>query len=201
MQDEPPPIGELLARAREGDQAAWNAIVDRYASIIWATCRRYRLSDADAVDVGQSVWLYLVNRLDSIRDPAALPGWLATTTTRECWRVLRKTRKGPRLEQLMYTDDIPDDRIAAAEEVVILAEQDDVLREACSRLAPSYQRLMNLLMADPEMPYAEISKRLGIAVGSIGPIRRRCLDKLRDDPAVARLAATDLESGHLAGRP
>lgn len=201
MQDEPPPIAELLARAREGDQAAWNAIVDRYASIIWATCRRYRLSDADAEDVGQSVWLYLVNRLDSIRDPAALPGWLATTTTRECWRVLRKTRKQPRLEPLTYTDDIPDDRIAAAEEVVIRAEQDDVLREAFSRLAPSYQRLMNLLMADPQMPYAEISKRLGIAVGSIGPIRRRCLDKLRDDPAVARLAATDLESGHLAGRP
>jgi RNA polymerase sigma factor (sigma-70 family) len=200
MHDEPSPVAELLARARDGDQQAWNAIVKRYASIIWATCRRYRLSDADAEDVSQAVWLYLVSQLGSIRDPSALPGWLATTTARECCRVLRKICKEPRLEQLLDAEDIPDDKIAAAEDAVITAERDDVLHEAFSRLSPSCQRLLTLLMAYPEMPYAEISQRLGIAVGSIGPIRRRCLDRLRDDPAIARLAVADRASGQPAGR-
>lgn len=200
MNDEPLPITELLARARDGDQQAWNAIVERYASIIWAACRRYRLSDADAEDVSQAVWLSLVNQLGKIRDPAALPGWLATAAARECGRVLRKNCKQSRLEQPPFADDIPDDRIVMAEDAMIQAERDDVLREAFSRLSPSRQRLMSLLMAYPEMPYAEIGKRLGIAVGSIGPTRRRCLDRLRDDPAIVGLAAADRASGQLAGR-
>jgi RNA polymerase sigma factor (sigma-70 family) len=78
-----------VTHARNGNQQAWDALVERYAPLIWSICRRYRLCGADANDVGESVWLYLVDQLDRIRDPAALPGWLATTTRRECGRVLR----------------------------------------------------------------------------------------------------------------
>ena len=79
-----PPITELVTRARRGDKQAWDEIVERYAPLIWSICRQYRLGDADAEDVGQMVWLHLVDHLDDLRDPAALPGWLVTTTRRQC---------------------------------------------------------------------------------------------------------------------
>ena len=93
MRDDPH-VTDLVTRARKGDQQAWDALVERYAPLIWSICRRYRLSDADAEDVGQSVWLQFVSHLGAIRDPAALPGWLTTTTKRECSRVVRAAR-GP----------------------------------------------------------------------------------------------------------
>jgi len=71
-------------RARNDERQAWDALVERYAPLIWSICRRHRLDAADAQDAAQSVWLKLVDQLDEIRDPAALPGWLATTTRREC---------------------------------------------------------------------------------------------------------------------
>jgi hypothetical protein len=85
------PVAILVMRARNGDEHAWEALVERYAPLVWSLCRRYRLDGADASDVGQNVWLRLVNQLGKIRDPAALPGWLATTTRRECQRVLDRT--------------------------------------------------------------------------------------------------------------
>jgi len=80
---------DLVLRARSGDQSAWNELVERFSPLLWSVCRRYRLSETDANDVGQSVWLRLVEHLPAIREPSALPGWLATTTARECLRVLR----------------------------------------------------------------------------------------------------------------
>ncbi|MGZ6392470.1 MAG: RNA polymerase sigma factor, partial [Ktedonobacterales bacterium] len=81
-------VADLIVRARNGDEGAWGALVERYASLIWSICRKYRLSDTDAEDVAQGVWLQLVDQLDRIRDPAALPGWLATTTRRKCARLV-----------------------------------------------------------------------------------------------------------------
>ncbi len=90
-----PPVTALVTRAANGDQLAWDALVERYAPLIWSICRRHRLDDADADDVGQSVWLHLVNHLSNLRDPAALPGWLATTARRECGRVRAGHRDHP----------------------------------------------------------------------------------------------------------
>jgi len=88
-------VAALVMRARNGDELAWDALVERYAPLIWSLCRQYRLDGADACDVGQNVWLRLVDQLGAIRDPAALPGWLATTTGRECQRALGRTRAPP----------------------------------------------------------------------------------------------------------
>ncbi len=188
----------LVTRARNGDQRAWDALVERYAPLIWSICRRHRLGGAEADDVGQSVWLHLVDQLDRIRDPAALPGWLATTTRRECVRVLRAIR-GPRAAwQVPDAGNIPDHQAQTAEQELLAAERHAALREAFTHLPPGDQQLITLLIEDPPVPYAQISARLGIPVGSIGPNRRRCLDKLRRHPALAAL--TDTETDTAAGQ-
>jgi RNA polymerase sigma factor (sigma-70 family) len=179
-------VAELVTRARDGDRQAWDTLVDRYAPLIWAICGRYRLDRADAEDVGQSVWLRLHEQLEKIRDRAALAGWLATTAQRECIRVLR-TRPPQPAGYVPDAGDVPDDQSGTAEQELLAAERDAALREALARLPAYCQRLIALLCADPPVPYAEISARLGIAVGSIGPCRGRCLEKLRRDPAIAAL--------------
>src|SRR4249919_2027694 len=87
-----PLVPDLVIRARTGDKQAWDTLVERYAPLIWSICGRHQLG-ADAEDISQSVWLRLVGQLDKIREPAALPGWLATTTRRECLRLLGAARR------------------------------------------------------------------------------------------------------------
>jgi RNA polymerase sigma factor (sigma-70 family) len=189
------PVARLVAQARDGDKDAWDAIVARYAPLIWSICRRYQLDRADADDVGQSVWLRLVDQLAVIREPAALPGWIATTTRRECTRVVTATRRREALGSGLDAEDIPDEHPDAAETGVLLAERNAALRDAFDALPPRCQRLLALLIADPPVPYADISAELGIAVGSIGPNRARCLERVRRHPAVAALISTEPVDG------
>ncbi len=191
MRDDPS-VAALVARARNGDKQAWDEIVNRYAPLVWSICRRHRLSALDTDDVGQSVWLRLVEQLNALREPAALPGWLATTTRRECIRVLRAANKQEaRGGNPPDLDTIPDEQTVTAEQEVLLAERDAALREAFGALPPKCRRLISMLIEDPPVPYAEISARLGIAVGSIGPNRRRCLNKLRSYPQLAALISAE----------
>jgi len=190
MRDDPLVIG-LVIRARNGDQQAWDALVERYAPLVWSICRRYQLSHADAKDVSQNVWLRLVDQLGSLRDPAAIPGWLATTTQRECIRAVRAANN-PRLAALApEVEDIPDVATGMAEQELLIAERDAALREAFSDLPPCCQQLIALLIEDPPVPYAQISAKLGIPVGTIGPSRGRCLNRLRRHPAIAALMDTE----------
>ena len=182
-----PTVSDLVARARSGDKGAWDALVERYSTLIWSICRRHRLGRADADDVSQSVWLRLLDQLDRVRDPAALPGWLATTARRECLRVLSAAHGS---HAAMYARDIeslPDERAGLADQGLLAAERQAALREAFAQLPPNGQQLISLLIADPPLPYADISARLGIPVGSIGPNRSRYLDKMRRHPSVAAL--------------
>ncbi len=178
---------DLVALARQGDVRAWDALVERYAPLIGSICRKYRLGHADADDVSQSVWLHLVDQLDKIREPAALAGWLATTTRRECGHLVR-TAHGP--HAVLYAldaENLPDEQADAAEQEILAAERHAALRAAITSLPPDCQRLVAELTADPPAPYAEISARLAIPVGSIGPTRSRCLDRMRRYPAIAAL--------------
>ena len=168
-------------------------LVERYAPLIWSICRRHQLG-ADAEDISQSVWTQLLDHLDKIRNPAALPGWLATTTRRECLRLLSAAR-GPLADGYVAdAEAVPDDRARTAEEELLVAERHAALREAFRDLPPCDQQLILLLIEDPPVPYAEISARLGIPVGSIGPNRRRCLDKLRHHPAIAALIGAEAQT-------
>jgi RNA polymerase sigma factor (sigma-70 family) len=194
-----PPVTDLVMRARNGDQQAWDALVERYAPLIWSICRRYRLGNADAEDVNQSVWLTLVDQLAALREPAALPGWLATTTQRECGRVLRAARKPQTGWYVLDAEDISDEQAVTAEEELLQAERQAALREAFTYLSPSCQQLIAMLIQDPPVPYVQISAELGIPVGSIGPTRRRCLARLRRHPAIAALI--DAETGRTPSGP
>ena len=186
-----PIVADLVTRASNGENQAWDALVERYAPLIWSICRRYRLGGADAEDVAQAVWLKLVDHLGHLRNPAALPGWLATTARRECGRVLRVAGTSHAWERVVAVENIPDTQTATAEQELLAAERHAALREAFTRLPASCQRLLALLVEDPPLPYAEIGARLGIPAGSIGPNRSRCLERLRRDPVIAALINAD----------
>ena len=165
----------LVAKAAGSDQDAWDELVERYAPMVWSICSRYRLSRPDIEDVGQSVWLRLVEQIGNLREPAALPGWLSTTTQRECLRVLRRRdRLVPLPEELPPgTDD------AMIEQEIMEAERNAALRAALAELPPHCRQLLSMLISDPPHPYAQISTLLQIRIGSIGPQRARCLERLR----------------------
>lgn len=186
MRDDPTVVA-LVRRARAGDREAWDEIVDRYAPLVWSICRRFRLDRLTTADVGQSVWLRLVEQLPALRDPAALPGWLATTTRRECLRVLQTARRQAQAERPIGDGTEADDSLAAVEQELLVSELHVALRQGFAQLPPRCQRLLALLIQDPPASYAEISARLGLPIGSIGPNRARCLDKLRKHPALQAL--------------
>jgi RNA polymerase sigma factor (sigma-70 family) len=192
-------VADLVARARKGERQAWDTLVERYASLIWSICRRFRLTDADADDVCQNVWMLLVDHLDTLQCAAALPGWLSTTTRRECLRVLR-TARVPQQGSWVDAEVMSDPLDEPAEYGLLQAERHAALHEAFGHLSAFGQQLMGLLIQDPPLPYAEISTRLGIPVGSIGPNRSRCLDQMRRHPAIAALINADRSADHWADR-
>ncbi|MDQ5827924.1 MAG: sigma-70 family RNA polymerase sigma factor [Chloroflexota bacterium] len=185
-------VGLLVARAADGDEAAWNALVDRFGALVWATARAHRLSGADAADVFQTTWMRLVENLDRIEDPARLGGWLATTARRESLRVIR--RAACLIPQSDDPPDLPDDTCHPAERLI--SEQDAVaLQAALERLGPRDRALLRMLAAEPAPSYAEISAALGIAIGSIGPLRARALTRLRRQAMRVGLTAGCERSG------
>jgi RNA polymerase sigma factor (sigma-70 family) len=193
-------VTDLVARAGNGEKQAWDALVERYSPLIWSICRRHRLGDADAHAVGQSIWGQLVRQLDKIQDPGTLAGWLATAAWRECGDV-RFATGGPQIAgEIADAGRQPSHQITMAEQERLMAERHASLREAFSRLSPCCQRLLTLLVDEPPMPDTEISARLGVPAGSIGPTRSRCLEKLRRDPAIAALTSVGTAPCEVPGR-
>ena len=125
-------------------------------------------------------------------------GWLATTTRRECARLLRAAHRPQAAALAPDADNIGDDQAQNAEQELLAAERHAALREAFTSLPPRYQQLITLLVHDPPMPCSQISATLGVPVGSIGPLRSRCLHQLRSHPAIAALI--NAETAATAGR-
>lgn len=172
-----PAAAVLLAAAAQGDQRAWDAIVDRYGGLVWAVARSHRLDRADAGDVAQTVWLRLVENLGRIRDPDRLAGWLATTARHECLRLLRRSgREAPHSSESPDEATPPED---SPEWQVLASERRRVVAAAVAGLTPRCRDLLRILSASPDLSYAEVSAALGMPVGSIGPTRARCLEHLR----------------------
>ena len=171
-------VGELLHAAAKGDQLAWDRIVGRYTGYLWAVTRSFRLDTAQAADVVQTTWLRLVEHLDDIAEPEHLGAWLGTTTRRECLRLLRRERR----EHLVDTDamnDLVDPVAAPVDASLLLAEQAATLEAAFAQLGQRCQQLLRLSMLVRALSYEEMSAALDMPIGSIGPTRGRCLQRLR----------------------
>ncbi|MFV0259498.1 MAG: RNA polymerase sigma factor [Acidimicrobiales bacterium] len=176
-------LASLVARARDGDERAWNQLVAQYSRLVWHVIRGFRLSDATTEDVSQTTWLRLAEHLDRIREPERLGGWLAMTARNECLRVIKTSgREQPRAEDDLDLTDTTDPFALVDNE-----DRQVVLWRAFTSLADRCQQLLRLLIAEPPLSYARISALLDMPVGSIGPTRARCLDKLRAARGIAEI--------------
>jgi RNA polymerase sigma factor (sigma-70 family) len=203
MRDDPTVV-DLVLRARKGDNSAWDEIVERYAPLIWSICRRYQLIGPEAEDVGQTVWLRVVEHLAVINEPAALPGWIATTTRRVCLGVVRAKQQRDGLVTAAGSDPTTTRPAISVDEPLLVAERNAVVRAAFAQLSPGCQQLLSLLAHDPPLTYAEISARLGAPIGGLGPRRARCLERLRRCPPLAALieaSTRTMEGGEGNARP
>lgn len=206
----------LLERCRAGDAAAWDVLVARYRRLVWSVILEARLSPEASEDAFQQVFAALVEHIDGIRDAGALPHWLITTAKRSTWRIAAKSRRERELGTAGRGEggdrdpaergdprdpaSAPDDRVDPAE-LTRLTERQTV-RDALERLGGKCRDLLEALFSAPGEPnYTGIAERLGIRVGSIGPTRARCLEKLgvilgrlgfgEGKPAAARTGSDD----------
>jgi RNA polymerase sigma factor (sigma-70 family) len=176
---ETPDVADLVRRAVDGDRAAWERLIDQYSRLIWSITVEFKLVESDAADVVQTTWLRLLEHIDRIQYPDRVGSWLAATARNECLRSLAARKR-----VVLGHDDEFEHAAGFAhapeiDERLIADERAQVVRDALSRLPRRWQRLLEMLMADPPVPYTEISDQLGLPVGSIGPTRGRCLDRLR----------------------
>jgi len=174
-------VTSLASAAAAGDQRAWEQLVEEFSGLVWAVTRAHRLSRSDAADVAQTTWLRLVEHIGRVQDPGRLGAWLATTARRECLRLVRTAaRTVPADHEVLERE--PSDTTVDAD--VLLAERDTALWQAFDRLPARDQGLLRLLVADPTPSYDEIGAALGMPIGSIGPTRARCLERLHREAAV-----------------
>jgi RNA polymerase sigma factor (sigma-70 family) len=191
-----PSTADLVAAAARGDEAAWAEIVTRYTPLVLSVIAPFRLGRADAADVNQTVWLRLVENLGRLREPAALAGWIATATRREALRVLRAGLRTRPYDPLDPTPtEAPPSQEPAPDDSLLRAERRQALRDGFAQLPPRCQHLLAMLVSDPPLTYQEISVKMGVPPGSIGPTRVRCLHKLRTCPALVTFFGTDDERG------
>jgi RNA polymerase sigma factor (sigma-70 family) len=191
-------VEQLVQAARERDSSAWAAIIQRYAELIRHVAGRYRLSTADVEDVSQLVWLKLFDHLDRIREPRALPGWIATTTANACLGMAKTQARAIPTDPVALTErNVAMSPLSAASEpkepTAVLQRQEDwlFLRKGLDELPTEQRDLLILLMADPPLTYKQISQQLGRPIGSIGPTRARILEKLRNTDAMRAMAVID----------
>jgi RNA polymerase sigma factor (sigma-70 family) len=169
----------LVKECLKGSQEAWSALVDKYQNLIYSIPIKYGLSRDDANDIFQQVCLHLLSALPTLREPKSLAAWLIKVTSHGCfhWSAQERRMKpvglAPEEADFAMVQKMPDSLLREV-------EQEQILREALAQIAPRCQELMRLLFFEtPAVPYEEVAKKLGIAKGSIGFIRMRCLERLR----------------------
>jgi RNA polymerase sigma factor (sigma-70 family) len=172
-------VADLVRRAAGGDRGAWERLVDKFSRLLWAMTRDFKLPESDAADVVQATWLRLLEHIDRIEYPERIGSWLATTARHECLRHLAAGKR------VMLVEDDHDAFSGVSshqpdvDERLLAEERAQAVRAALSTLPSRSRQLLELLMADPPVSYTEISDQLGVPIGSIGPTRGRCLERLR----------------------
>jgi RNA polymerase sigma factor (sigma-70 family) len=175
-------VTDLVRRAAQGDQRAWEGIVDEYGGLVWSVARGFRLDEAQTADAVRTTWLRLVEHLADLREPERLPGWLRTTTRRACLAAVRDHCREQPVHAVEPSStplrrDAADD--AGPETSAVRRDLKVLVRRAVATLPPRQRALLALLVASPPVSYEEISAALGMPVRSVGPTRERILARLR----------------------
>ena len=183
-------LDDLVAGARRGERGAWDALVERYRPLVRAVASGYRLNVRDVEDVDQTVWLRLIENLDRIREPRALPKWLITTAANESRRLTRARQR----TLLIGVLDEPVQENGAEppggpDTDLLRRELAQTVQQGLAELPVAQQQLLRLLVGERQLSYREISRILVIPVGSIGPTRARGLARLRATVAVREYVA------------
>ncbi len=171
-------LERLFSRCRNGDSEAWQGLVERFKSLVYSIPRRYGLNAEDCADVFQTTFQRLYQNMDRIDSAHGIPRWLAQTASREALQ-RKRTQKYTTDESISDLEELlaSDDRTAEAE--MMAAEESEVLRRSVGRLPSRCRDLITMLYLDGDIPYLEVAERMKMPVGSIGPTRARCLEKLR----------------------
>ncbi len=172
----------LVKRCRQGDQAAWDALVDRYQRLIFAIPRRAGLSEEQAADVFQEVFLTLVEKIDAIEQPERIRSWIVTTAKFKTWGVIRGSKGlySPETEEEMEAEMAAIvDKSPLADDMLIELEEQHLIRNALKLLEERCQQILSMIyLCDPAASYAEVADAIGVGETSISPLRSRCLKKL-----------------------
>jgi RNA polymerase sigma factor (sigma-70 family) len=168
----------LVKACLAGNEEAWSLLIDKYKALIFSIPVKYGLSQQEAADVFQATCTELLVRLPELREPRALPKWLMQVAHHESYRWKRHNQ---RVVSRDGDTDLPEPATPAiAEDIVQQTQEEQMLREAMASLTPQCRRLVELLFFEtPSRPYSEVAAELGLAVGSIGFTRQKCLDRLR----------------------
>ncbi|MDI9829894.1 sigma-70 family RNA polymerase sigma factor [Streptomyces sp. KAU_LT] len=177
-------VGALVRSAVDGDAAAWKALVEGLSPLVWSVVRAHRLGEADAHEVYQTVWFRFAQNLGRIREPDKAGSWLASTARHESLKVLKSLRRltvtnDPQLLDRVSEERTPEQSVLDSEEAAAESERIRWMWQEFEELGERCRQLLRVLMASPPPSYQEVSAALGIAVGSIGPLRQRCLRRLR----------------------
>ena len=176
------PDNALLSAYRAGDLRAWDLLVERYEGLVFSVPRRMGLSPGDTEDIAQIVFIALLNHLGELRDETRLAGWLVTTARRESWLTVRRNRgRAAPLAEPEMLEAIPTTEEAALPHAAALAlEEQHLVRTGLARLPDPCRTMLTLLyVADPPHPYTAVAEQLSLPLGSVGPQRARCLEKLK----------------------
>lgn len=171
---------QLVEKCLEGQEAAWSALVDKYKNLVYSIVLKYHATTEEAADVFQSVWLDAYHDMAKLRDKAAVRAWLISLTNHKCFHWKKRQRR----QEFHETNGIEmselEDHMAVEPAFAAELERDQLVREAIFSLSPRCQEMVRLLFfTSPPLPYKEVAERLGLAIGSIGFIRGRCLQRLQ----------------------
>lgn len=183
----------LVAAATAGDERAWERLIGEFTPLVRGIARRHRLSATDQDEVLQRTWIALVRYIGRLQNPACISGWLATTAGRESLRVIADSRR------LVLVDELPAGSAvdeADAEAGLLEAERRDAVRAVAGELSERQRTLVETLTAEPQLSYEQVGARLGMPVGSVGPTRQRCVERMRRDPRIASLSDDQVLPGH-----
>lgn len=172
----------LIKRCRNGDQTAWDELVERYQRLIYIIPRRAGLTDEQAADVFQDVFLTLFQKIDEIEQPERIRSWIVTTAKFKTWGLIRSTKgfhSANTEEEMEHEMASLADGAPLADDLLIELEEQHIIRSALTKLEERCRQIISLIyLREPAASYAEVGKAIGVGETSISPLRSRCLKKL-----------------------